>query len=92
MRLFFFYAIRVYQLTLSFWLGGRCRFTPTCSHYMQEAIMVHGVLRGVSLGLKRIAKCGPRGGHGFDPVPPLGYEGGQCSCCHTDEKGKHTHG
>jgi putative membrane protein insertion efficiency factor len=65
------WILRFYQLTLSFWLGRRCRFHPTCSHYAQEAVMRHGVVRGVGLALKRVAKCGPWGGSGFDPVPEM---------------------
>ncbi len=68
--------IRGYQLLISPVLtlilgpGGGCRFEPTCSHYALEAIETHGVLRGGWLGLKRLARCHPWGGTGFDPVPP----------------------
>lgn len=62
--------IRVYQYTLGPLLGGRCRFTPTCSVYALEAYQSHGVLRGTWLTLKRLARCHPLGGHGYDP-PPL---------------------
>ncbi|PIZ29574.1 MAG: membrane protein insertion efficiency factor YidD [Alphaproteobacteria bacterium CG_4_10_14_0_8_um_filter_53_9] len=63
--------IRAYQLSFSYFLGGRCRFTPTCSHYAAAAVRTHGALRGSVLGLWRVLKCGPRGGSGFDPVPAL---------------------
>ena len=63
------WLLRVYQLGLSPLLGPRCRFHPSCSHYMHEAVAVHGALRGVWLGLRRLARCHPWGGHGFDPVP-----------------------
>jgi uncharacterized protein len=60
--------IRLYQLTLSGWLGGQCRFYPSCSHYAREAIKVHGAWRGSALALWRILRCGPFTGGGFDPV------------------------
>jgi len=62
--------IRVYQLTLSAWLGGQCRFYPSCSQYAREAIQVHGALRGSGLAAWRILRCGPFTDGGFDPVPP----------------------
>jgi len=49
---------------------GCCRYTPTCSHYMEEAVCKHGLCRGIGLGVKRIVRCHPWGGAGFDPVPP----------------------
>ena len=62
--------IRLYQLTLSPLLGPRCRFHPSCSHYMQEAIGTHGVWRGLWLGLCRLGRCHPFHPGGYDPVPP----------------------
>ena len=61
--------IRVYQLTLSALIGRRCRFLPTCSDYAMEAITRHGARRGLWLGAKRVCRCHPWGGDGFDPVP-----------------------
>ena len=61
--------IRFYQLAISPWLGPSCRFTPTCSHYGLEAFKKYGVFKGFCLTLKRIARCHPWGGHGYDPVP-----------------------
>ncbi len=61
--------IRLYQLTLSGWLGGQCRFYPSCSHYAREAIQVHGAWRGSALAMWRILRCGPFTEGGFDPVP-----------------------
>ena len=49
-----------------------CRFTPTCSNYMIEAIEIHGVLKGCFLGVIRILKCNPWGPSGYDPVPEKG--------------------
>lgn len=61
--------IRFYQRFISPMLGPNCRFQPTCSQYMVEAITEWGVIRGMWLGLKRIFRCHPWGGHGDDPVP-----------------------
>lgn len=61
--------VRGYQLLLSPLLGSNCRFQPTCSHYCIEAIGRHGVLRGGWLAIRRIARCHPWGGSGYDPVP-----------------------
>jgi putative membrane protein insertion efficiency factor len=62
--------IRLYQWTLSPLLPRACRFAPSCSEYAAEAILTHGPLRGVRLGLRRLGRCHPWGGHGYDPVPP----------------------
>ena len=61
--------IRLYQWFLSPLLGKNCRFTPTCSHYMVDAIEEWGILKGGWMGLKRIGRCHPWGGSGYDPVP-----------------------
>jgi putative membrane protein insertion efficiency factor len=63
------FLIKVYQVTLSPLLGSNCRFQPTCSQFMLEAITQHGVIEGLSLGIKRISKCHPLGPKGYDPVP-----------------------
>jgi putative membrane protein insertion efficiency factor len=62
--------IRLYQWTLSPLLPRSCRFAPSCSEYAAEAILTHGPRRGVPLALRRLARCHPWGGHGYDPVPP----------------------
>ena len=59
-----------YRYTLSAFLGRHCRFAPSCSEYAFEAIGTHGAIRGSWLALKRIARCRPGGGSGWDPVPP----------------------
>lgn len=61
--------VKLYQWTLSPLLPNSCRYTPTCSQYMIEAIKKHGPIKGGWLGLKRVARCNPWGGHGHDPVP-----------------------
>lgn len=61
--------IRVYQLTLSPFLGGSCRFLPTCSAYAIEALGTQGARRGVVLAVRRLARCHPFGRSGYDPVP-----------------------
>lgn len=63
-------AIRLYRLTLSGWLGGQCRFSPTCSRYAEEAIRSLGATRGVFLATRRVLRCNPFGRGGLDPVPP----------------------
>ena len=65
-------AHRAYKLTLSPWIGRQCRFLPTCSDYAAEALTLHGPVRGGYLAARRLCRCHPWGGSGFDPVPPLG--------------------
>ena len=65
-------ALRAYKLTLSPFIGRDCRFTPTCSEYAAEAILSHGPLKGGWMGLRRILRCHPWGGSGYDPVPEPG--------------------
>jgi uncharacterized protein len=62
--------IFLYRYTVSPILGPRCRFLPTCSDYALEALAEHGLLRGAALILRRLLRCHPWGGSGFDPVPP----------------------
>lgn len=69
MRLILQTLIRGYQLIISPWLGPRCRFYPSCSHYAHEALAVHGALRGSWLALRRLARCHPWHPGGLDPVP-----------------------
>lgn len=69
LKLLFIFPIRLYQWMLSPLLGKNCRFDPTCSNYMIQAIEEWGVLQGLWLGLKRIFRCHPWGGWGPDPVP-----------------------
>ncbi len=61
--------VRAYQLFISPLLGPMCRFQPTCSEYMRRAVLTHGVVRGVFLGVKRISRCHPWNEGGYDPVP-----------------------
>lgn len=61
--------VRFYQLAISPYLGRTCRYSPTCSQYMIEAVNEWGALKGFWLGIKRIGRCHPWGGHGHDPVP-----------------------
>ncbi|MBZ5575214.1 MAG: membrane protein insertion efficiency factor YidD [Acidobacteriia bacterium] len=61
-------ALRLYQATLSRVLPPACRFYPTCSEYMRQAVERHGVARGVGKGLRRLLKCHPWHAGGFDPV------------------------
>ncbi len=59
----------IYQRTISPWLPNVCRYEPTCSHYMVGAVQKHGFFKGTWYGLRRLLRCAPWGGHGFDPVP-----------------------
>ena len=61
-------ALRVYKLCISPLLPSACRFYPTCSDYMAEAVEKHGAFRGVWMGMKRLAKCHPFHAGGVDPV------------------------
>jgi len=61
--------VRLYQIMLSPVMGGHCRFQPTCSVYSLQALRTHGALRGSWLTLRRITRCHPWGGCGYDPVP-----------------------
>ena len=61
--------IKLYQVTLSPYIGRACRYTPTCSNYGIEAIRKHGPFKGFWLTFKRVLSCNPWGGSGYDPVP-----------------------
>jgi len=63
------FPIRVYQIFISPILGKNCRFNPTCSNYMIQAVNEWGVFYGFFLGIRRITKCHPWGGTGDDPIP-----------------------
>jgi len=69
----FIFPIRVYQWVISpvlqNFFGMKCRYEPSCSHYMVGAIKEWGVIKGIAMGTKRIVSCNPWGGHGYDPVP-----------------------
>ena len=62
-------VVRFYQVVVSPWTPPSCRYTPTCSAYAIEAMEYHGAARGAWLALRRISRCHPWGGKGFDPVP-----------------------
>jgi putative membrane protein insertion efficiency factor len=62
-------AIEAYRLTLSPLFSGCCRFEPSCSHYASLAVGRYGALRGSALALRRLLRCRPFGGSGYDPVP-----------------------
>ncbi len=66
---FFIRLISIYQRLISPLVGPCCRFHPTCSEYAKEALESHGLVMGLGLTIKRLSKCHPLGGSGFDPVP-----------------------
>ena len=64
--------VTAYRWLVSPLLGANCRYSPSCSQYAIEALRRHGAIRGSWLALGRMSRCHPWGGHGYDPVPPLG--------------------
>ncbi len=66
------FPIRLYKKYISPYLGEHCRYWPTCSIYMIEAIQTHGRLKGLLLGSYRLLRCNPWATGGYDPVPPKG--------------------
>ena len=62
-------GIRLYRVTLSGWLGGQCRFYPSCSHYAEDAIRTLGAIKGSAFATWRVLRCNPYGAGGVDPVP-----------------------
>ena len=69
MRWFIIQLINAYRLLLSPWLGNNCRYYPTCSCYAMTAVERFGVLRGLSMGLRRLLRCHPWHEGGIDQVP-----------------------
>mgnify|MGYP002620808390 CR=1 FL=1 len=65
----FIFPVKIYQWVISPLLPSSCRYQPTCSNYMIQAIKEWGPLKGSWMGLRRISRCHPWGGHGHDPVP-----------------------
>jgi hypothetical protein len=71
--------VRFYRLAISPWFGRNCRFDPTCSSYAIEALQVHGIFKGTWLAVRRIGRCHPWGGSGYDPVPENKKDNGEAS-------------
>ena len=69
MKHFVIVPVRLYQLLVSPLLPPACRYYPSCSNYMIRAVRKHGALKGTMLGISRLLRCGPWGGHGYDDVP-----------------------
>ncbi|MFN3316082.1 MAG: membrane protein insertion efficiency factor YidD [Raineya sp.] len=61
--------VRFYQVAISPYFPPTCRYSPTCSEYMIQALQEHGIIKGLYLGTKRLLNCHPWGGSGYDPVP-----------------------
>lgn len=66
--------VKIYQWMISPLLGPTCRYQPTCSHYMLQAIEEWGLIKGFYIGMKRIFRCHPWGSSGYDPVPKKNQE------------------
>lgn len=64
------WCIRIYQIAISPFKTPCCRFYPTCSAYAREAFLLHGPIKGAMLTVRRLMRCHPWGGSGYDPVPP----------------------
>lgn len=73
--------VKIYQWIISPLLPATCRYQPTCSQYMIEAIQLHGPLKGLWLGMRRISRCHPWGGWGYDPIPPA-----KCKDCFKEKE------
>lgn len=69
-RLVYTFPIYIYQKIISPHLPSSCRYDPSCSRYFREAVLIHGIFKGTWLGIRRILRCNPWGGVGYDPVPP----------------------
>lgn len=82
LRLLLRALIRGYQLLISPLLGPSCRYLPSCSEYASEAVERHGALAGGWLALKRLARCHPWGGSGYDPVPDVRPHPHSLGCGH----------
>jgi uncharacterized protein len=70
MKTILLFLVKVYQKCISPILPSHCRYTPSCSEYAVDALKIHGAAKGSWLMIKRISRCNPWGGHGYDPVPP----------------------
>ena len=69
MKYIVIYIIKIYQLTLGLYVRGACRFSPTCSEYMKQAVLKYGVIKGMRMGTRRLIKCHPYSKHyGIDEV------------------------
>ena len=68
LKTFFIFLIKFYKLVISPFLGANCRYVPTCSDYAIQSIEQKGIIRGLYYSFKRILKCHPFGGSGYDPV------------------------
>jgi putative membrane protein insertion efficiency factor len=81
--------IRVYRATFSGWLGGQCRFYPTCSHYAEDAIRIHGAAKGGLLATWRVLRCNPYGTGGIDHVRARAEKAGPPVASKTASYGGH---
>lgn len=93
MRQLLIALVQGYRYLISPWLGQNCRFYPSCSCYMQHALQTHGSIKGIALGVKRIARCHPWHAGGYDPVPTAAGEMNTTSAnSSVSTSGKCSHG
>lgn len=76
--------IKVYRYIISPYLPANCRYHPTCSAYALEALNVHGPVKGSWLTIRRLGRCNPWGGHGYDPVPDNNKHSHHCRTHSSD--------
>ena len=82
MKAFLLLLLRAYRYWVSPWVGGACRYWPTCSDYSMQAIERFGALRGLWLTLGRLGRCHPYGRGGVDPLPEVFEWRAACGCAH----------
>ncbi|MGE0187980.1 MAG: membrane protein insertion efficiency factor YidD [Steroidobacteraceae bacterium] len=92
MRYFLSNLITAYRYLISPWLGSNCRFYPSCSCYAHQALLEHGSMKGLWLGVRRVLRCHPWHAGGYDPVPPNKSNKPIAQGAHSTQSGNCSHG